>query len=168
MKRRDVLAGHTERIGRRETGRTPRGKFPTYATTVACECGWHSPELPMAPSCGGRVEGTRLHQLHVEDLLSRDPELTLLAARTAWRDWRPGDGVTYRIKICRIEGGLADCDKVLLVNIGGRTWAFQFPVTEVRRQKLEHDCEYLISLRRGVPPRAWDAVWPLLKALGVR
>lgn len=165
MKRRDVLAGHTERISRRETGRTPRGKFPTYATTVACECGWHSPELPMAPSCGGRVEGTRIHQLHVEDLLSRDPELTLLAARTAWRDWRPGDGVTYRIKICRIEGGLADFDKILLVNAGDRTWSFQFAVTPERKARLRINTPFLVPLNKGVPPRAWAAVEPLLKVL---
>lgn len=120
----------------------------------------------MAPSCGGRVEGTRLHQLHVEDLLSRDPELTLLAARTAWRNWRPGgNGMTYRVKICRIEGGLADCDKILLVNIGVRTWSFQYQVTAERRATAKLNGAWQVPLSRGVPERVWTDVLPLLQIL---
>lgn len=167
MKRRDVLAGHTERIGRRDTGARQHGGFHTYATTVACECGWGAPELAMAPTNGGRRAATCLHQTHVEDLLSRDPELTLLHARSGWRDWRPGgNGMTYRVKICRIEGGLADCDKILLVNIGARTWAFQYQVTDERKAVAKINADRYVPLRRGVPDRVWADVEPLLLVLG--
>lgn len=165
MKRRDVLAGHTERIGRRDLGARHHGGFHAYATTVGCECGWTGPQLPMAPSCGGRIQATKLHQGHVENLLARDPVLTVLHARTAWRDWYPGDGVCYRVKVCRIEGGLADCDKILLVNVGERTWAFQFAVTPERRARLRSNAPFLTPLSKGVPTSVWSAVQPLLAAL---
>lgn len=177
MKRRDVLAGHTERIGRRDLGVAHHGGFHAYATTVGCECGWEVPDLAMAPTNGGRRAATCLHQGHVEDLLSRDPELTLLHARSGWRDWRPGSnpapqrtpiygGLAYRVKICRIEGGLADGDKILLVNIGARTWAFQFPVTDERKAAAKRNADYYVPLNRGVPERVWADVAPLLRVLG--
>lgn len=167
MKRRDVLAGHTERIGRRDLGVAHHGGFHAYATTVGCECGWEVPDLAMAPTNGGRRAATCLHQGHVEDLLSRDPELTLLHARSGWRDWRPGgNGMTYRVKICRIEGGLADCDKILLVNIGARSWAFQYQVTDERKAVAKINADRYVPLRRGVPDRVWSDTEPLLRVLG--
>jgi hypothetical protein len=166
VKRRDVLAGHTERIGRRDLGARHHGGFHAYATTVACSCGWTGTEIEASPSQGGSRAATVAHQAHIDDWLSRDPELTLFHARTAWRDWRPGgNGMTYRIKICRIEGGLADCDKILLVNVGDRTWAFQFAVTQDRKARLRINEPFLVPLKRGVPPRAWADIEPLLKVL---
>jgi hypothetical protein len=166
LKRRDVLAGHTERIGRRDLGATRRGGFHAYATTVACECGWSCDEIAVAPSEGGRVAATKAHQAHVDSLLCRDPELVMLHARTAWRDWCPGDGMTYRVRVCRIEGGIADCDKVLLVNCGGRTWAFQFAVTPERQAVAKINADYYLPLDRGVPRKVWADAAPLLRVVG--
>lgn len=167
MKRRDVLAGHVERIGRRDLGTRTHNGHHRFATTVACSCGWEGTEIAVAPSQGGSRAATAAHQAHIADYFSRDPQLTALHARIGWRDWRPGgNGMTYRVKICRIEGGLADSDQVLLVNCGDRTWAFQFAVTEARKARLSINTPFLVPLKRGVPVRVWVDVEPLLKVLG--
>jgi hypothetical protein len=166
MKRRDVLAGHAGRVGRRDLGARHHGGYHRFATTVGCECGWTGEEISAAPSMGGREQATKVHQEHVAALLCRDPELVMLNARTAWRDWCPGDGMTYRVRVCRIEGGIADCDKVLLVNCGGRTWAFQFAVTPERQAVAKINADYYLPLDRGVPRKVWEDTEPLLKVVG--
>lgn len=166
MKRRDVLAGHAIRISRRDTGARHRGGYHTFATVVSCECGWTGAEIPEAPSLGGRLKAITAHQEHIDSLLCRDAQLVMMSALTGWRNWCPGDGVTYRIKVCGVEGGAADSDRILLVNCGWSTWSFQYPYWEFRRQELiAHGWQKMLG--KGVPPKIWTATVPLLEAVGV-
>jgi hypothetical protein len=166
MKRRDVLPGHAERPDRRDLGKTGKTGSHAFATTPACQCGWRGTEVLLPPSRGGSARAQRQHQAHVADLISRSPEFTLDRARSEWRDWCPGNGAAYRVRVLPICGGMADTDRILLVNVGARTWAFQYPINPTRQERFKLHADYIVPLFKGVPPSVQTATEPLLKALG--
>jgi hypothetical protein len=105
------------------------------------------------------------HHAHIIDVISRDALATVMRARTEWRDWQPGDGTCYRVRVITVVGGPDYSDRILLVNCTGRTWAFQYATAPYRCEQARR-CDRRADLSRGIPPSVWRAATPLLSAEG--
>lgn len=167
-RRADELPGHKAVIGRRDAGARHHGGYHRYYTTLCCSCGWNSRDIEIAPTRGGWAKAVIAHRHHVEDVISRDALQTVMRAHTEWRSWQPGDGSCYRVRLHNILGGPDHGDRVLLVSINRRTWAFQFPTVEYRRQEMGAPAQRRRALS-GQVTGDWfgRAVAPLLEAEGI-
>jgi hypothetical protein len=166
MTRRDALAGHSLIQGRRDTGARHRGGYHTYATTVGCTCGWSGAEISDAPTQGGYAKAVQAHRVHITDAISRNSLATMLRARTEWRDWQPGDGTCYRVRVITVVGGPDYSDRVLVVNVNRKAWAFQYPTAQYRIREMGPP-DYRCSYFQGQAGELWRAVKPLLIAEGI-
>lgn len=106
------------------------------------------------------------HHAHVLDAISRDPLATAQRAHAGWLDWQPGDGTTYRVRICTMQGGPDYGDRILLVSVNRKVWAFQYPVADYRRREMGSP-GYRRSVFRGSAGDLWPVVEPLLVIEGV-
>ena len=166
MTRKDSLAGHALRISRRDQGSRHHGGYHMFATVASCTCGGWTIEIPDAPSKGGEAKAAAAFQDHVADQVSRDPLAVVSRARTEWRDWQPGDGTCYRVRVITQYRGPGHGDRVLLVSVARRTWAFQYPIVAYRVREMGPP-DYRRSLLQGAAGELWRAVEPLLVVEGI-
>lgn len=95
----------------------------------------------------------------------RDALETAVAAHYGWVRWLPDDGSSYAVHIGRIHTGPDRSDGVLLVSIGRRTVAFQYPTAGYRKREVEPWTAFR-ALGEGIPAWLWKAAEPLLRTLG--
>lgn len=96
---------------------------------------------------------------------TRDPVAVVAAARRDWTTWQSGDGSRYAVRVLGVTTGSDAGDAVLLVGIGRRTAAFQYPTAPYR---LAESGRWTAAMaRRHGTLWAWGAARPLLRELGV-
>lgn len=169
MARKEHLPGHSAIIGRRDAGARHHGGYHRYYTSLCCSCGWNARDIEIAPTKGGRAQAVVVHRRHVEDVISRDALQTIMRAHTEWRAWQPGDGSCYWVRIHVINGDGPDYrDRVLLVNINRRTYAFQYPAAQYRLREMGTPAQRRRTLANQATGDWFGrAVAPLLVAEGV-
>lgn len=165
MIRKLVLPGHVIGIDRRDIGASHHGGYHRFYTTVDCSCGWKGEEIEVAPTRGGSRIAIQAFHHHLMDVISRNARFAARTALLHWQLWQPGDGTAYQVRILIIGDGPDYKDRVLLVNLTGKTWAFQYPTAPYRREQSSPR-EWRVHLSGGVRPDIWAAVTPLLTAEG--
>ncbi|MEU4804383.1 hypothetical protein [Actinosynnema sp. NPDC023587] len=97
--------------------------------------------------------------------LTRDPRVVAERARDGWTTWHPGDGTSYQAHVVRITGGPDHTDKILLLNVGRRTYPMQWSDTDYRHRENGRWTR-TTARENGIPGWVWEAAEPLLHVLG--
>jgi hypothetical protein len=162
MTRRDVLPGHVLGWVSERSDLDPRKRV----TVPSCTCQWTGRAIQKPPTGGGMSAAVVAHHAHIIDVISRDALATVTRARTEWRDWQPGDGTCYRVRVITMVGGPDYSDRILLINVNRHTWSFQFPTVPYRMREMGPP-DYRRSVYQGAAGDLWPAVEPLLVAEGI-
>lgn len=118
-------------------------------------------ETAVARGYGGRVADDEM----AGPAPTRNAFVTAVLARQGWTTWLPGDGSSYQAHLVTITIGPDRADLVLLLNIGRRTVAFQFPTPDYRKRETGPWTRKK-AREQGIPRDLWDAAKPLLAVLG--